>query len=116
MILIDENMLSKDTLVRILVAQGIDIGKYVKKVYLEEEIEAIANNLNNDNDDFIEEVKEGMRVAKYIDYDKLFEECLPLYQVKVGTYEGIVVDDIDEFLNRIREGEDTKPSDIKCGL
>lgn len=122
MILIDETKLSKDILVRILEAQGIDTSKYVKKVYLEEEIETIANNLKKCNrrynNNVIEEVKDCLRVAEHIDYDKLFEECLPLYKVKVGTYEGIDInnDNINEFLERIRRGEDTKPSDINCGL
>lgn len=94
MILIDETKISKDILARILETQGIDIGKYVKKANSEEEIEAIANNLRKcngryDNDDFIEEFKESLRMVEYIDYDKLLKECLPLYQVKVGTYEGI---------------------------
>lgn len=119
MILIDETKISKDILARILQAQGIDISKYIKKVHSEEEIEAMANNLRKcnrkyDNDEFIEEFKESLRVIEYIDYDKLLDECLPLYQVKVGTYDGIDIDDIDEFLERIRKGEDTKPSDIKC--
>lgn len=97
MILIDETKISKDILARILEAQGIDIGKYVKKVYSEEEIETIANNVRKCNrryndDDFIAEFKESLRVAEYIDYDKLLEESLPLYQVKVGTYEGIDID------------------------
>lgn len=96
MILIDETKIGKDVLARVLEAQGIDIGKYVKKANSEEEIEAIANNLRKcngryDNDDFIEEFKESLRVVEYIDYDKLLEECLPLYQVKVGTYEGIEI-------------------------
>lgn len=94
MILIDETKISRDVLARILEAQGIDISKYEKKVYLEEDIEKIVNNLRKcngryDNDDFIEEFKESLRVIEDIDYDKLLEECLPLYQVKVGTYEGI---------------------------
>lgn len=89
MILIDETKISKDVLARVLEAQGIDIGKYVKKANSEEEIEVIANNLRKcngkyDNDDFIEEFKESLRVVEYIDYNKLLEECLPLYQVKVG--------------------------------
>ena len=111
MILIDETKISKDILARILEAQGIDIGKYVKKVYSEEEIEAIANNLRKcnrkyDNDDFIEEFKESLRVAEYIDYDKLLEEYLPLYQVKVGTYEGIDINN-DKVIAElyVREGK-----------
>ena len=94
MILIDETKISKDILARILQAQGIDIGKYIKKVHSEEEIETMVNHLRKcnrryNNDEFIEEFKESLRVAEYIDYDKLLEEYLPLYQVKVGTYEGI---------------------------
>ena len=93
MILIDETKISKDILARVLEAQGIDIGKYVKKVHSEEEIEAMANNLRKcnkryDNDDLIEEFKESLRVAEYIDYDKLLEQYLPLYQVKVGHMRG----------------------------
>lgn len=55
-----------------------------------------------------------MRVAEYIDYDKLLGECLPLYQVKIGTYKGIDIDNdnINEFLERVRRGEDTKSSDV----
>lgn len=108
MILIDETKISKDILARVLEAQGIDIGKYVKKVHSEEEIEAMANNLRKcnkryDNDDLIEEFKESLRVAEYIDYDKLLEQYLPLYQVKVGTYEGIDIDNDRAIAELYRE-------------
>lgn len=98
MILIDETKISKDILVRILQSQGIDIGKYIKKVHSEEEIETMANRIRKcnrryDNDEFIEEFKESLRTIEYIDYDKLLDECLPLYQVKMGIYKDIDIID-----------------------
>lgn len=81
MILIDETKLTKNVLARVLEAQGVDIGIYVKKAHTEEQVESMANRLKKcsrryEDEEFIEQFKESMRMVEHIDYDELFDNEL----------------------------------------
>ena len=103
MILIDENMLSKGLLCEIFLELG---NKILERGYTDEEKELLIAQItetpatNEREEKFIKSAIAQVEAATFIDYDRMIEKYLPLYQAMVGTYKGIDVDkdNIDEFL------------------
>ena len=92
MILIDETMLTNGTLYDIFENLGHEI---LYRKYTKEELDKVINDIREVE---VEDEKDRMRMeaainqaknAEIIDFDRMRKEYIPLYQVKVGTYEGI---------------------------
>ena len=92
MILIDETKISKSLLCDIFLELGNEI---LEKGYTDEEKELLIAEIietaavDEIEEKFIKSAITQVEAATFLDYDRMIEEYLPLYQVKVGTYEGI---------------------------
>ena len=94
MILIDETMLTNGTLYDIFEDLGHEI---LYRKYTKEELDKVINDIREVEVE-VEDEKDRMRMeaainqaknTEIIDFDRMRKEYIPLYQVKVGTYEGI---------------------------
>lgn len=92
MILIDETKISKGLLCDIFLELGNNI---LERGYTDEEKELLIAQItetpaaNEREEKFIKSAIAQVKAATFLDYDRMVEKYLPLYQVKVGTYEGI---------------------------